>query len=89
MQHDDVVTSATFSPDGTRVVTASNDKTTRVWDAATGAPIGKPMQHEGWVYSAAFSPDGGRVVTASGDNTARVWDAATGAPIGRTLAARR
>ena len=66
-------TSAAFSPDGARVVTASEDKTARVWDAATGAPIGKPLQHEGEVYRAAFSPDGARVVTVSEDSTARVW----------------
>jgi len=67
------------------VVTASRDKTARVWDAATGAPIGKPLQHDGLVDSAAFSPDGMRVVTTSFDKTARVWDAATGAPIGKPL----
>ena len=41
------VNSAAFSPDGTRVVTASDDKTARVWDAATGKPLGEPMRHEG------------------------------------------
>ena len=36
-----------------------------MWDAATGALIGKRLQHDGAVNSAAFSPDGARVVTAS------------------------
>ena len=67
------------------MVTASDDKTARLWDVATGAPIGKPLQHEDSVNSAAFSPDGARVVTASDDKTARLWDAATGAPIGKPL----
>ena len=71
--------SAAFSPDGTRVVTASDDKTARLWDAATGAPIAVLSGHEDAVWSAAFSPDGTRVVTASKDKTARLWDAATGA----------
>ena len=40
--------SAAFSPDGKRIVTASLDKTARVWDAATGQPIGEPLKgHDG------------------------------------------
>ncbi len=83
--------SAAFSPDGARVVTASEDRTARLWDAATGAPLGAPMRHEEAVLSAAFSPDGTRVVTASGNiigrgsGEARVWDAASGAPLGPPL----
>ena len=84
--HDDWVASAAFSPDGKRIVTASHDKTARLWDAATGLPIGQPLKgHEGAVNSAAFSPDGMRVVTASDDGTARLWDATTGGPIGEPL----
>ena len=73
--------SATFSPDGARIVTASGDRTARVWEAATGTEIAALRGHKGWVHSAAFSPDGARIVTASGDRTARIWDAATGAEI--------
>ena len=80
MKHEDAVYSAQFSPDGQRVVTASADKTARLWDALTGKPIGEPMKHEARVNSAQFSPDGQRVVTASADNTARLWDALTGKP---------
>jgi hypothetical protein len=58
------------------VVTASEDKTARVWDGASGKPIAEPMKHEREVNSARFSPDGQRVVTASRDMTARLWDAA-------------
>jgi WD40 repeat protein len=59
---------AAFSPDGARVVTASNDQTARVWDAATGEPLTGPLEHQGTVWTAAFSPNGMRVVTASGDH---------------------
>jgi WD40 repeat protein len=85
LQHPDKVWSATFSLDGSRVVTASADKTARVWDTATGKLLGAPLQHQDEVVSAAFSPDGSRVVTASVDKTARIWDAATGKPLGAPL----
>jgi WD40 repeat protein len=68
------VRSAAFSPDGTRVVTASDDSTARIWDAATGKLLAPALVHQGEVRSAAFSPDGTHVVTASDDNTARVWE---------------
>ncbi len=85
LRHKNRVNSASFSPDGTRVVTASFDKTARVWDAASSKPIGEPLRHDGAVNSASFSPDGTRVVTASFDKTARVWDAASGQPLGEPL----
>jgi WD40 repeat protein len=84
--HEDAVRSAAFSPDGKRIVTASQDKTARLWDAETGKPVGEPLKgHEGYVLSAAFSPDGKRIVTASEDTTAQLWDAKTGKPIGEPL----
>ena len=57
------------------MVTASWDKTARLWDAATGKELAR-LAHEGIVRAAAFSPDGARIVTASDDTTARLWDAA-------------
>jgi WD40 repeat protein len=81
-----------FSPDGLRIVTGSDDKSARVWDAATGREIITLRGHEsgglivaferaGGVLSVGFSPDGLRIVTGSRDKTARVWDAATGREI--------
>jgi hypothetical protein len=85
MSHENGVKTASFSPDGTRVVTASWDKTARIWDARTGAPVGAPLWHKDIVWAASFSPDGTRVVTASTDGTARIWDAQTRAPVGAPL----
>jgi WD40 repeat protein len=85
MRHKGAVVSAKFSPDGQRVVTASHDKTARLWNAANGKAIGQSMTHKGAVRSADFSPDGQRVVTASWDKTARLWDAVNGKPIGRPM----
>ena len=75
------VRSAAFSPDGRRIVTASNDKTARIWDAATGRQLAVLSGHDEPVRTAAFSPDGRRIVTASADQTARIWDAATAKPL--------
>jgi hypothetical protein len=67
------VYSAAFSPDGSRIVTASEDKTARIWDVATGKEITVLRGHDRKVNSASFSTDGSRIITASDDTTARVW----------------
>ena len=68
------MSSAAFSPDGTSIVTASRDKTARLWDGATAKEIAVLRGHNNFVTSAAFSPDGSRIVTASDDKTVRLWD---------------
>ena len=75
--HQDQAYQAAFSPDGARIVTASWDKTAKLWDAASGKLIAS-FSHEGFVWHAAFSPDGARILTASADKTAKLWDAASG-----------
>jgi WD40 repeat protein len=67
------------------VVTASEDGTARIWNVATGAPIGEPLKHDQVVRSAMLSPDGGRVLTCCAGGAARVWDVSTRAPIGKPL----
>jgi WD40 repeat protein len=66
---------ASFSPDGTRLVTASDDRTARLWSVATGESVGILEGHRGGVTTAVFDGEGRRVLTASQDATARIWDA--------------
>jgi WD40 repeat protein len=75
--------SAAFSPDGSKVVTASFDRSARLWHAASGRQLALLEGHEAAVGSAAFSPDGSKVVTASFDCSARLWDAASGHRLAR------
>jgi len=75
--HEDAVIHASFSPDGDRFLTASNDGTAAVWDAGNGARLAVLRGHSDNVYAAVFSPDETRIATGSDDNTIRLWDADT------------
>ncbi len=63
-----------FSPDGKRIVSGSQDKTVKVWDAQTGQETLTLKGHSDLVTSVSFSPDGKRIVSGSGDKTLKVWD---------------
>lgn len=71
------VLSVTFSPNDTRIVTGSDDRTARLWDVASGSTLAI-MKHKDAVWSASFSPNGKRIVTASRDETAGLWDGTSG-----------
>ena len=76
---------ALFRPDGRAILTGSRDGTARLWDAATGRPLGPPLAHGDIVFQVAFSPDGRRVLTGGLDGKVRTWDLATGQATGPTL----
>src|SRR5262245_52079657 len=77
--HSQSVLSVAFSPDGTRVLSGSRERTVKLWDKSTGALIRTFEGHAYVVDSVAFSPDGQRVLSGSEDKTIKLWDAATGA----------
>lgn len=83
--HKNLVHAVASSPDGKIVLTGSADKTARLWESATGKPLGTPLIHHGDVRSVAFSLDGNVVLTGSDDNTARLWESRTGQPLGPPL----
>jgi WD40 repeat protein len=89
--HDDPVSAAFFSPDGTRLVTLSHPSylesptqgEARLWDAATGKSVGPPLPHDGPVLDVRFRPDGKGLATRTA-HTVRLWDAdgrALGGPL--------
>ena len=67
-----------WSPDGRRILTGSDDKSAKVWDAETGKELFPLKGHSREVTSVAWSPDGRHLLTGSKDHTARVWDADNG-----------
>ncbi|CAG7849701.1 SubName: Full=Related to archipelago beta form (F-box-WD40 repeat protein) {ECO:0000313/EMBL:CCA74347.1}, partial [Serendipita indica DSM 11827] len=84
--HTKDVNAIAFSPDGSRIVSASDDNTIRLWDAETGQSLGEPLRgHTSSVSAVAFSPDGSRIVSGSEDKTIRLWNAETGQSLGDPL----
>lgn len=76
--HTAVVNSVAYSPDKTRIVTGSEDKTAKVWDAQSGKELFTLKGHENFVFAVAFSPNSKYIVTGSRDKTAKVWNALNG-----------
>lgn len=72
-EHEGRVASAVFSPDGTRILTASFDKTAKAWDL-DGNLLADLTGHTHFVNRAVFSPSGRLILTASADGTAKLWD---------------
>jgi hypothetical protein len=85
MPHKNWIVEVAFSEDGKTLLTRSNDRTVRLWDAATGEPKSDYLPHTG-LLAATFSPDGKTIATGGTDDRARLWDATTGQPLpGATL----
>jgi WD40 repeat protein/transcriptional regulator with XRE-family HTH domain len=81
LQHDNVVSSVTFSPDGKQIATASQGGSVKLWDAKTGQPLLTFKGRTGPMNSIVYSSDGKRIAATSATSdgfTAKVWDAATG-----------
>jgi WD40 repeat protein/tetratricopeptide (TPR) repeat protein len=76
---------AEFSPEGQRLVAASEVGTVRVLDFDSARVLTESSWHQANVNRLSFSGDGRLLVSASDDYTARVWDAQTGSPLSPPL----
>jgi WD40 repeat protein len=75
--HADAVRKVVFTSDGRRVLSASKDRTVRVWDVEAGRELGRFTGHTGDVLGVAVTPDGRQAVSVGADRVVRHWDVAT------------
>jgi WD40 repeat protein len=80
LPHSDGVTFVTFSHDGEKIVTCSEDFSARIWDAS-GKPLSPPLRHKDQVRWAAFNADDAWVATVSWDLMLNIWDSDNGLPL--------
>jgi WD40 repeat protein len=83
--HIGYVLTIAFSPDGSRIVSGSQDNTIRIWDVQTAKQTHRLDGHTNDVRSVAFSSDGHWIASGSDDKTVRVWNSETGEPVGLPL----
>jgi WD40 repeat protein len=81
------VNAVAFFPDGSMLVSASDDDTVKMWDAGSGAELQTLKGHSYGVEAVAFSPNGKTLVSVS--STVKLWDAGSGVELqtleGQTL----
>ena len=71
-----------FNPDGSRLASASEDQTGRLWDGRTGQLIASLRGHTGSIGYMAFDQGGRHLLSSSGDGTLRLWDPDIGTQVG-------
>jgi eukaryotic-like serine/threonine-protein kinase len=76
--HSENVISVAYLPDGKHIVSGSNDKTVKIWDAQSGEEKCTLRGHSGILTSVAYSPDGKHIASASWDKTVKIWDSTNG-----------
>lgn len=82
LTHPAAVNRCSYSPDGQRIATASEDNTAAIWDATTGEPVPPPLLRRAMVGMGVWSCDDREVSNCSYDGTARAWDVSpTSAPL--------
>jgi hypothetical protein len=76
--HGAAVYSCAFHPQGDKMVSASRDRTLKVWSVKSGTEIHSLKGHNGFVLCCVYSPNGNEICSASDDKTLKIWDGETG-----------
>ena len=84
--HPAQVLTIALTSDDTRIITTSDDCTIRIWELASGDPVGQPLTgHADWIRAAAVTSDDTRVIAGDDTGTVRIWELVIGEPIGDPL----
>jgi WD40 repeat protein len=76
--HTGPINALAVTPNGAQVITASSDKSVRVFDVASGKQVRELPGHTDAIRAVAISKDGQTIATAGSDKVARTWNAADG-----------
>ena len=71
--HEGEISKITFNPQGSRILSASSDKSARLWDVDNGECLQVLEGHTDEIFSCAFNYEGDTIITGSKDNTCRIW----------------
>lgn len=77
--HTNYVWDVVITPDGRRVLSASNDKTVKMWDVASGNCLATFEGHDAFVCSVGISRDGRLVAAGAADGAIKIWELTSGA----------
>jgi WD40 repeat protein len=86
LRHSREINALVFSPDGTKLATASSDETVKIWDLGNGHDIVTFAGHKDKVRCLAWSSDGAFIVSAGQEKNIKIWDAKTGKEIKNIVA---
>lgn len=78
LRHGAKLLAMAMDADGTKIATAGEDRTVRLWDGKTGRELRRFRGHAGAVRALAFSPSQDLLVSGGDDNAARIWELSTG-----------
>jgi WD40 repeat protein len=87
--HSEQITALHFSPDSTRLLTASDDGTCRIWCALSGKPIDTPYMHRKGITCAQWAPNGTSFASADAEGTVKLWDTQMHRLIGKPMMHRK
>jgi WD40 repeat protein len=83
--HLDVITCVHWNHDNSKLISASKDRTVKIWNAKSGALLKTLEGHTADVTTVAWNPDGSKILSGAEDGTIKLWDGNTTGELLQTL----